>query len=317
VPGVLNSIQNSRSSRKRRDPLPQLHPPMLSSFATSAAREVADASPQGPGVTATAPPKPSSPLAMVQQAGIQIPQYCCGCGVKLQQVDPEGSGYFIVPSRLLEMAEETLQGSSREHAPDDDDVLLDSGAEDPLQAEYEEAVQGLASRRRAKGARGSVGAEEYEGFPLMGEEEEPPVPDILCQRCFSLKHSGVVKVQAAEELLPDFDLGKKVGRKIFLQKDRRAVVLMVVDASDFDGSLPIEAVRSLLPPGYTPPPPSSISTSATNKRSPKDAEEEAGPLKFRLMVALNKVDLLPKEATHTRLIAWVRNRVAAPTRCSA
>eukprot|EP00983_Pelagomonas_calceolata_P015888 503699-Pelagomonas_calceolata.AAC.3 len=92
VPGVLNSIQNSRSSRKRRDPLPQLHPPMLSSFATSAAREVADASPQGPGVTATAPPKPSSPLAMVQQAGIQIPQYCCGCGVKLQQVDPEGSG---------------------------------------------------------------------------------------------------------------------------------------------------------------------------------------------------------------------------------
>jgi hypothetical protein len=35
----------------------------------------------------------------------------------------------------------------------------------------------------------------------------------------------------------------KVGRKIFLQKDRRAVVLMVVDASDFDGSLPIDAIR--------------------------------------------------------------------------
>lgn len=61
--------------------------------------------------------------------------------------------------------------------------------------------------------------------------------------------------------------------------------------------------RSLLPPGYTPPSPSpSVSTTASNKRSPKEAEEEAGPLKFRLMVALNKVDLLPKEATHTRLI---------------
>ncbi|KAF5839741.1 hypothetical protein DUNSADRAFT_18743 [Dunaliella salina] len=190
--GLLNSIQCSRSSRRRRDPLHQLCPPMLSSFATSAAKEVADASPQGPGVTATAPPKPSSPLALVQQAGIQIPQYCCGCGVKLQQVDPEGSGYFIVPSRLVEMAEETLQGSSRDHEPDDDDdMLLGSSAEDPLQAEYEEALQGLASKRRARGARGAAVAED-EAFPVLGEEEEPPVPDILCQRCFSLKHSGCV-----------------------------------------------------------------------------------------------------------------------------
>jgi len=52
-----------------------------------------------------------------------------------------------------------------------------------------------------------------------------------------------VKVEAAEEDLPGFDLGKKVGRKIFLQKDRRAVVLVVVDASDFDGSLPIAAIK--------------------------------------------------------------------------
>jgi hypothetical protein len=34
----------------------------------------------------------------------------------------------------------------------------------------------------------------------------------------------------------------QVGRKIALQKDRRAVVLAVVDAGDFDGSLPKAAV---------------------------------------------------------------------------
>ena len=34
----------------------------------------------------------------------------------------------------------------------------------------------------------------------------------------------------------------QVGRKIALQKDRRAVVLACVDASDFDGSLPREAL---------------------------------------------------------------------------
>eukprot|EP00983_Pelagomonas_calceolata_P015887 503699-Pelagomonas_calceolata.AAC.2 len=77
------------------------------------------------------------------------------------------------------------QGSSREHAPDDDDVLLDSGAEDPLQAEYEEAVQGLASRRRAKGARGSVGAEEYESDerhgPLRGRASGASVEDEVSQ----------------------------------------------------------------------------------------------------------------------------------------
>jgi len=91
-----NSCRSSRGSR-RRSPIHLAPPPslLLSSFATSAAaKSSADTSPQGPGVAASAAtmPKSTSALATVQQAGIQIPQYCCGCGVKLQQVDPEGSG---------------------------------------------------------------------------------------------------------------------------------------------------------------------------------------------------------------------------------
>ena len=35
----------------------------------------------------------------------------------------------------------------------------------------------------------------------------------------------------------------QVGRKIALQRDRRAVVLVVVDVADFDGSLPRAALR--------------------------------------------------------------------------
>lgn len=38
-------------------------------------------------------------------------------------------------------------------------------------------------------------------------------------------------------------LPTQVGRKIHLQKDRRAVVLCVVDMWDFDGSLPRAALR--------------------------------------------------------------------------
>ena len=54
-----------------------------------------------------------------------------------------------------------------------------------------------------------------------------------------------IKSQRAEAALPQFDLGKKVGRKIGLQKMRRAVVLVVVDAADFDGSLPRAALEGL------------------------------------------------------------------------
>jgi hypothetical protein len=43
-------------------------------------------------------------------------------------------------------------------------------------------------------------------------------------------------------VLPAFDLAKKVGRKISLQKDRQATVLCVVDIADFDGSLPRTAL---------------------------------------------------------------------------
>lgn len=61
--------------------------------------------------------------------------------------------------------------------------------------------------------------------------------------------------------------------------------------------------RALLPPGYTPPPLSPASAASNSvRRSAREAEAEAGPLKFRLMVALSKVDLLPKEATQTRLV---------------
>ncbi len=52
-----------------------------------------------------------------------------------------------------------------------------------------------------------------------------------------------LKSLAAEAALPAFDFASKVGRKIALQKFRRAVVLCVVDVADFDGSLPRDAVR--------------------------------------------------------------------------
>jgi hypothetical protein len=64
---------------------------------------------------------------------------------------------------------------------------------------------------------------------------------LLCC-CYCCCCDSKVKSEAAEGLLPEFDLGKKVGRKIALQKDRQALVLCVVDVWDFDGSLPRAAL---------------------------------------------------------------------------
>lgn len=61
------------------------------------------------GATAASAPS-SSPLSgpgsaiALQQVGVQLPERCCGCGIRLQQADPEAPGYFIVPAKLLDIA---------------------------------------------------------------------------------------------------------------------------------------------------------------------------------------------------------------------
>jgi len=97
-----------------------------------------------------------------------------------------------------------------------------------------------------------------------------------------LHHRHVVN-QEGETVLPTFDLNKKVGRKIKLQKYRRAVVVCVVDMADFDGSLPREALAELLP-GLD--------------EGQYDSPASQG---YRLIIAASKVDLLPSQATQARL----------------
>ncbi|GAX86611.1 hypothetical protein CEUSTIGMA_g14019.t1 [Chlamydomonas eustigma] len=188
----------------------------------------------------------SGPAALIalQQAGLQLPERCCGCGIRLQQADPETPGYFVVPAKILEMASERLQAGSPSSSSatraraqtvdmdeDEDEYAM---SRDELDSELERAQ---AEKRNVGGTSTSSGSDSQR------TDESAMMPDVICQRCYSLKHQGKVKAETAEGQLPDFDLGKKVGRKIFLQKDRRAVVLCVVDVWDFDGSLPRLALQ--------------------------------------------------------------------------
>ena len=75
----------------------------------------------------------------------------------------------------------------------------------------------------------------------MEQIEADPVSKMLqvtCARCHKLSFEGRVSSSTAEQELPEFDLAATVGAKIARRTARRAVVAVVVDIADFDGSLP-------------------------------------------------------------------------------
>jgi hypothetical protein len=59
-----------------------------------------------------------------------------------------------------------------------------------------------------------------------------------CARCHKLTYTGKVQSEVAEKELPPFDLAAAMATQIKSKWKRRAVVLLVVDIADFDGSLP-------------------------------------------------------------------------------
>ncbi|KAL4422880.1 hypothetical protein ABPG75_009077 [Micractinium tetrahymenae] len=288
-----------------------------------------------------------APLPDPAELDLVLPTHCSGCGVPLQQEDPEAPGFFQVPRKLLErLAAERLGagGEDDELAADDDlaayeeddsELVFDDVGPEASRA-YKNAADG-AEEASTSGREAGLSSHapqvptthpplpfrppavdpedeaKWAAFDAMVEswlggskpraevasyaeqEEEEGATNVLCARCYSLRHYGSVKSAAAESELPDFDFERKVGNKIQLQKFRRSVVLCVVDVADFDGSLPRGALRSILPPDL--------------RQGPIDVSR-ALPLGFRLIVAVNKADLLPRQVTPARLERWVRKRMA-------
>jgi hypothetical protein len=164
------------------------------------------------------------------------------------------------------------------------------------------------------------------GSQQQSQSSSAPPLDLLCARCFSLTHYGRVRSALAEAAMPEFDLARKVGRKIALQRDRRATVMVVVDITDFDGSLPRAALQALLqgsPAGSGGGDVGAAAAAASAARArrglgggggygrPSDDLDPDDPnnTPFTLVVAANKFDLLPTQATAARVERWVRLRL--------
>jgi ribosome biogenesis GTPase A len=108
-------------------------------------------------------------------------------------------------------------------------------------------------------------------------------PDsVVCARCYSLRNYGKVKNDAAEILMPSFDFARVIGDRLDRVGPGGAVVLLVVDIVDFDGSFPVDAVDVLAP--YV-------------------ADETVD-----VLLVANKVDLLPTQCTRTRVSSFARRR---------
>ncbi|OWM69251.1 GTP-binding protein BRASSINAZOLE INSENSITIVE PALE GREEN 2, chloroplastic [Punica granatum] len=186
---------------------------------------------------------------------------CPGCGVHMQDSDPKQPGYFSNPS--WKPAHYHMFSSH-----------LAPVAQEP---EFSDSLK-----------RGFiVETENPNAAPNLTDKP------VVCARCHSLRHYGKVKDPTVENLLPDFDFDHTVGRKLISISGTRSVVLMVVDASDFDGSFP-KKVANLV-------------SSVIEENSSAWKEKRSGNVP-RILLVVTKIDLLPSSISPTRFEHWVRTR---------
>ncbi|KAF2314509.1 hypothetical protein GH714_027145 [Hevea brasiliensis] len=117
--------------------------------------------------------------------------------------------------------------------------------------------------------------------------------NIVCARCHSLRHYGKVKDPTVENLLPEFDFDHTVGRRLVSAIGARSVVLLVVDAVDFDGSFPKKVAK--------------LVSEAIEENFTAWKEGKSGNVP-RIVLVVTKLDLLPTSLSPTRLEHWVRQR---------
>ena len=190
----------------------------------------------------------------------QLP-LCPGCGVHMQDSDPDLPGFFAspcpkspcynVPFRRTQIAADEPQIS----------FSLKSG----------------------------LFKDEKINEPLDSRDSQP----LVCARCHSLRHYGRVKNAEAENLLPDFDFDRMVGPKLVSSSGSRSVILMVVDAADFDGSFPRKVAKLVS---------ASIEENASAWKEGKPGNVP------RVLLVVTKIDLLPNSLSPRGLDYWVRQR---------
>ncbi|ESW34139.1 hypothetical protein PHAVU_001G128000 [Phaseolus vulgaris] len=256
---------------------------------------------------------------------------CPGCGVFMQDKDPNLLGYYQPRKvKVEEFSEEdgdvfdVDDGGDYAEEEDDDEVgflnvseiklgeeseglneidwdsddweakLLDEDDEKLELDAFAPAGVGygnITEEYMEKVKRKKVSKAEKKRMAKEANREKEEVT--VCARCHSLRNYGHVKNQTMENLIPDFDFNRLISTRLMNPSGSGSatVVVMVVDCVDFDGSFPRIAVKSLF---------QALERIQDNSKRAKKLP--------KLVLVATKVDLLPSQVSPTRLDRWVRNR---------
>lgn len=257
---------------------------------------------------------------------------CPGCGVFMQDKDPNLPGYFkkrnlteIKEEEWREVEEDDIEGISYwsefndDEAEGDTEGILEEGDEEEGELDWESdeweakleieeddlELEGFAPASVGYGSITEETIEKRRKQRLSKAERKRIARELrkkekdevtVCARCHSLRNYGQVKNKAAENLIPDFDFERLVATRLIKPTGNAnaTVVVMVVDCVDFDGSFPKRAAKSLF----------------TMLEGAQNDSKLAKKLPKLILVAA-KVDLLPSQISPTRLDRWVRHRAKA------
>uniref|UniRef100_A0A0E0ERG2 Uncharacterized protein n=1 Tax=Oryza meridionalis TaxID=40149 RepID=A0A0E0ERG2_9ORYZ len=229
--------------------------------------------PQAPPEKSLAPAKVSSDPPAVSANGL-----CPGCGIAMQSSDPSLPGFFSLPSPKSPDYRARLAPVTA------DDTRISASLKS---GHLREGVAAASSATAAAVAAG-VGVEKE------GKKENKVV---VCARCHSLRHYGVVKRPEAEPLLPDFDFVAAVGPRLASPSGARSLVLLLADASDFDGSFPRAVARLVAFAG---------------EAHGSDWKHGAPANLPRALLVVTKLDLLPTPSLSPDDVhAWAHSRARA------
>lgn len=253
---------------------------------------------------------------------------CPGCGVFMQDKDPNLPGYYkkreeasdrgsLGDGENMEDDFEELEEAEEEEEKNEDFLNgeLSEGGEqidwesDEWEKEFLEEDNDLDMDgfTPAGAGYGNITEENVkdkmrkkltkaERKRLVREAQKEKERVTVCARCHSLRNYGQVKNQAAENLIPDFDFNRLITTRMMKPTGNAnsTVIVMVVDCVDFDGSFPKRVIKSLSEAleGVK-------NDSKLSKKFPK------------LVLVATKVDLLPSQISPTRLDRWVRHRAKA------
>ncbi|PUZ70483.1 hypothetical protein GQ55_2G234300 [Panicum hallii var. hallii] len=223
------------------------------------------------------PPPASQPPAVISSdlPAVSANSVCPGCGITMQSSDPALPGFFSLPSPK---------------SPDYRARLAPITADDTL------ISASLKSGQLREGLEPSRGGEPAAAAAETAEAKgEGKV--LVCARCHSLRHYGRVKHPDAERLLPDFDFIAAVGPRLASPSGARSLVLLLADASDFDGSFP-RAVARLV--------------AAAGEAHSADWKHGAPANLPRALLVVTKLDLLPTPSLSPDDVhAWAHSRARA------